>query len=135
MLRVALALLFSPPLLALVAAPAPKEAEETKLFFPTKVGDKWTYLFTEKANKDKEWEIVETVTAVEDKKGMKVVTVGRVEEDGKVYRNRIRTVSEKGVWQMESSILDMKPFKTPWVHLKLPHKPGQMWTTRTRTRA
>ena len=127
MLRPTLAFVFAFPLLAFAAAPAPKAAEETKLFFPTKVGDRWIYLFTVKKDKtkDEESEIEEAVTAVEDKKGVKVVTVGRLENDGKVHTNRMREVSEKGVWQMESP--GFEPLKTPWVHLKLPHKPGLTW--------
>jgi len=112
-------------LLNLAAAPAPKKAEESTLHYPTKVGDKWTYLLTDKTGKEKEWEIVEMVTAVEDKKGVKVVTVGRFEEDGKVYPNRTREVSDRGVWQTEQ--LGFGALDSPWVHLKLPHKPGQMW--------
>lgn len=127
MFRSTLTVAFLLPLLVFAAAPAPKEAEETKLFFPTKVGDKWTYQFTDKSEnaKEKEWEIGETVTAVQDKKGVKAVTIGRLEDDGKVYTNRIREVSDKGVWQTEEP--GFESLKVPWVHLKLPHKRGQMW--------
>lgn len=118
---------FPPVLLLALAAPVPKGVEEAKLFYPTKVGDKWTYLFTEKGGnaKDKTSELVEMVTAVEDKDGVKVVTVGRFHDDGKVYTNRTRRVSDRGVWQTEGE--GCEPFRTPWVHLKLPHKPGQAW--------
>jgi hypothetical protein len=114
-------------LLSAVAAPIPKATEESAFYYPTKVGDKWTYTLTEKTGKDKgkKHELVEEVTAVEDKQGVKVVTVGRIHHDGKVYTHRIRRVSDQGVWQIES--VGFEDHRTPWVFLKLPHKPGQTW--------
>jgi hypothetical protein len=131
--QVALLIVTSAVFLSLTAAPTPKQDEAAKLYYPTRVGDKWTYLFTRTSDdargvitpaEPKEWEFVEEVTAVEPKKGAKVVTVGRYEAGGKVYPNRVRQVSEEGVWQTEEM---GKAFRNPWVHLKLPHKAGQSW--------
>ena len=116
-------------LLGIAAAPVPKTNEESTLYFPTKVGDKWTYTLTEKTGKDKgkQHELVEEVSAVEDKEGVKVVTVSRLDDrDGEFYWHRQRHVSKDGVWDIGSAVSD-KPNTPKWVHLKLPHRVGQKW--------
>jgi hypothetical protein len=122
-------------LLGIAAAPVPKTNEESTLYFPTKVGDKWTYTLTEKTGKDKgkQHELVEEVTAVEDKQGVKIVTVGRLHHDAKVYWNRERHVSKDGVWDARDA-LSNEPILVASVCLKLPHKPDQQWDERDWTR-
>jgi hypothetical protein len=110
------------------AAPAPKGAEEPTLYFPTRVGAQWVYLWDtkRKEDKDKDPAVVEVVTAVEDKEGAKVVTVGRVHTDGKVCPTQKWAVSDRGLFQTANLI--GQPVRAPVCFLKLPHKRDQTWT-------
>jgi hypothetical protein len=106
-------------------APVPKPAVKPVDYFPTKVGDKWVYLVKSESARQ-ETELVETVSEVKVKDGVKVVTISRAWDDNTFGVNREREVSAKGVVQMRDAILDVS-FDAPWVHLKLPHKDDQSW--------
>jgi hypothetical protein len=102
-------------LLALApAAPVPK-GEKGVLYFPTKIGAKWVYSTWDS-------ERVEVVTAVEEKDGAKLVTVGYQSRDGVVSTN-IVSVSEKGL----AVVAWLDDLGEPLWLLKLPHAAGSKW--------
>jgi hypothetical protein len=109
--------------LVVIAAPEPAPQPRPALYFPTRVGDAWVYLHTDSAGK--QWEVAEEVIAVKEKDRVRVVTIGRTHTDGKVYPNRIREVSDRGVIQTTSDGIGLP--RAPLIHLLLPHKPGQSW--------
>jgi hypothetical protein len=102
-------------LAAASAAPTPKDESP---YFPTRVGAKWVYRTGE------EGEEVRVVTAVEDKGGAKLVSVGLV-KDGKVTPETEEvSVSEKGLYVVGGK---GKKLDRPICLLKLPHEPGDKW--------
>lgn len=100
------------------------EPKEDTIYYPTRVGDKWTYVVSSASGKIKDFELTEEVVSVKDKEGITSVVVGRW-YDGKLHPNRERQISDKGVWQTHNAAGEK--YETPWIHLKLPHKPGQSW--------
>jgi hypothetical protein len=98
------------------AAPVPKDAGKTVLYFPTSVGAKWVY----KSGKT-EW--VEQVTAVEEKDGAWVVTIGDVVGD-KVTPSYKRLVSPNGLFTGPGGLKEVRFALTL---LKLPAKPRDEW--------
>jgi len=111
------------------AAPIPEELKAPVLYFPTKVGARWTYVWSSPAKRTGGEEVVEAVTAVEEgKEGTKVVTVSRVPRPGYPRPVRWYEVSARGVYlACEPDSPHEALFRVPrWV-LKLPHRPGQTW--------
>ncbi|MBP3955678.1 hypothetical protein J8F10_10335 [Gemmata sp. G18] len=97
------------------AAPVPP-AQKPALYYPTSVGAKWVY----------EWggsDRTEQVTAVDEKDGKTVVTIGvLVGEKTRPYRKIL--VSEKGVF---FGTIGLEETKFPYPMLKLPAKAGDRW--------
>lgn len=103
-------------------APPPRPAT---LYFPTRVGAKWVYLWT--SDKEKDEEVVEVVAAIEQgKDGAKVITVARVGRDGNAHPVQRFEVSSRGLLWTEN--LFGQGLHGPGCQLKLPHKPGQKWS-------
>jgi hypothetical protein len=75
------------------AAPVPKAAERSPVYFPTRVGDRWTF-------SDGEWVTTEAVVAVTVRDGRKVVSVGVVGGDDLFLSTRQVEVSEQGVYEL-----------------------------------
>lgn len=100
-------------------APAPraKPGEPTR-YFPTAAGARWVY-------DHGDGERTEVVTAAEHdaKERVWAVTVGRVGKAGKVSRQEVWEVSERGLFLAASPA----GRKEPACFLKLPHKPGEEW--------
>jgi hypothetical protein len=96
------------------AAPVPKDADASVLYYATTVGSKWVY----QAGKD-ELRVLE-VRAVKEKGGEVTVTVGTV-VDGKVTTDQSVLVSSQGVFSAEPAD------KVPNPLLKLPAKPKDKW--------
>jgi hypothetical protein len=102
------------------AAPIPKDADKRLApCFPTQVGSKWVVVQTNNSDPDESDESERTlaVTAVEEKNGAKIVTIG---DNWKV------AVSEQGLFEMENS---GEKYSPPLCLLKLPSQPGDKWTT------
>jgi hypothetical protein len=107
------------------AGPTPKDSYKPVLYFPTTVGAKWVYLWQQAGHSEKNREVVEVVTAVEDgKDGAKVVTTGRPLGDRQFLAREKWKVSERG----NSLVAGGKLF-APVHWLKLPHTDGQSWET------
>ncbi|MDB5310245.1 MAG: hypothetical protein JWO38_4447 [Gemmataceae bacterium] len=116
--------------LALVAPAQPRDG--AGFFYPTKPGTKWTYQFPDA-------DIVLVITKVEEKDGRRIVSVGRVREDGKTTPHEKVEVSDKGLRRLEESVfrvrIDGGPEledgwavrKPPLCLLKLPVKPDEKW--------
>ncbi|MDY3553671.1 hypothetical protein R5W24_002776 [Gemmata sp. JC717] len=99
-----------------VAAPVPPAAQKPVRYYPTTVGAKWVY----------EWggaDRIEEVTAVDEKDGQAVVTVG-VLVDKKFTPYCKVLVSDRGLF-FGTGGLEEKTF--PNALLKLPAKPGSRW--------
>jgi hypothetical protein len=124
-------------LIALCGFLLPAQAEDDSKvvhYFPTKVGDKWTYVYSDPTGKNKDVEVDEEITQVEKKDGAMIVTISRRHTDGKFYPDRKREVSDKGIIQTEQFLFgNVSPLQSPWVHLKLPSKAGQSWPSRRMT--
>jgi hypothetical protein len=99
------------------AVPIPQDAKKPTLYFPVEVGAKWVYQWT------KEGETRE-VTAVEDKKGAKIVTVSTVGKDNKLSPCEVVSVTEQGLELLSKFGEELKP--TVWL-LKSPCKSGDKW--------
>jgi hypothetical protein len=105
------------------AAPVPKDrpADKDVLYFPTKVGAKWVY----EGNEGR----TEVVTAVEQKpkEEVWVVTVDRVNKDGKVINEERKwEVSKQGL-RLVGTWLTRDREPKPHTFLKLPHRAGEKW--------
>jgi hypothetical protein len=100
------------------AAPIPNDAKKATLYFPVVVGAKWVYQW------DSEEEEIREVTAVEDQKGAKIVTVSRVGEDNKLSPCEVVSVTEQGLELLSEGGKELKP--PVWL-LKIPCKSGDSW--------
>jgi hypothetical protein len=100
------------------AAPLPSDAKKPILYFPVEVGAKWVYQW-----EDKE-EMTREVTAVEDRKGAKIVTVSQMGKDNKLSPCEVVSVTEQGLVLLSDSEHEFKP---PVCLLKIPYKPGDSW--------
>lgn len=100
------------------------EQRGTTVYFPTKVGTKWTYDSDGK-------EQIETVTAVEKKDGATIVTVELKDEFGRKSQFKMRA-SEQGLFQLTGVGFATK--HPPSCLLKLPHEAGQRWEAYTGAR-
>jgi hypothetical protein len=99
------------------AAPVPPEARKPLLYYPTRVGTELVY---EKEGS----EVTHVVTAVEEKDGAKIVSVGEVVAAGKPAPHEKMQVSEKGLIRMEITGQKITP---PLVMLRVPHPKGDKW--------
>ena len=108
-------------LAAATAATVPK-SPATPEYFPTTVGDRWVVRVTvvEQAKPKRDSEHTEVVTAVEEKDGVKLVTVAR---DGGRPVSRY-AVSPGGVSRVSH---DGFAFNPPLQLLRLPSRPGDEW--------
>ena len=106
------------PLALLGAAPVPAPAPRPRQvsYFPTTVGTKWVY-------QEGEDEHVEVITAVTEKDGAKLVTVGS-EWKGEVTPRYLLAVSEKGIAHVAADVAELD--EPAWA-LKFPHTPGKRW--------
>lgn len=120
MIRLPAALVASTFLLSAAAAGDPKDTPKEKepRYFPTAIGAKWVYSAGTAS------EYTEVVTAVEQKDGVAVVSVGR-EAGGRVTPTAKYSVSPKGVF-VESAGLEQAA--APRCVFKLPHHPGDTWS-------
>jgi hypothetical protein len=102
------------------AAPVPKEKPREAFYYSTQVGTKWVY-------QTGDGEFTEVITAVEEKDGAKVLTIGR-EDNGKVSPWQKLSVSGKGLVRLAigSNLDEVKP---SLCLLKLPVKAGNEWET------
>lgn len=114
---------FSVPLMLTISVaivslvPVPKEEE---LFFPTRVGAKWVYQYSDGT------ELTSVVTKVEVKAGAKVVSVSRVGKDGLLIHCYTKEVSPRGIFVI--NIGDPpKDIDPPLCDLRLPCKTGEKW--------
>jgi hypothetical protein len=101
-------------------------------YYATKVGDKRTY-------KNSLGEFTLVVTKVEKEDGKTIVSVGQVQDGGKVTRSFKMEVSDKGLFQLELAVVvivadGLPPPDEKWevrtpplCLLKLPAKPGDKW--------
>jgi len=105
----------------LLFAPAP-EAKPV-LYYPTKIGDKLVYEFTDR---DKRIEFTETVLSAEKKDGVITVTISRKDAPADQPARKVK-VSETGLALLAN---DPKDLQTPPVLLKLPSEAGDMWKSK-----
>ncbi|HEV3438488.1 MAG TPA: hypothetical protein VG122_14085 [Gemmata sp.] len=103
--------------IAAVPDPIPSAAKKTTLYFPVEVGTKWVYQW------DNEQEIRE-ITAVEDKKGAKIVTVSEIGKDNKLSPCEVISVTEQELVLLSQFGKELKP---PVCLLKIPCKSGDNW--------
>ena len=103
------------------SAPRLKE-EAARTYFPMTVGDRWVVELRYATTAD---EYTEVVTAVDQKDGATIVTVGR-EADGKVGPLSHVKVTDEGLFRMSNLGTTYDP---PYCILKFPVKPGQAWTS------
>jgi hypothetical protein len=97
------------------AAPVPKHLmKEPVYYYPTTVGAKWAY----------EDDLVRVVSKVEERDGIKVVTVERGDGDQRTPYEVVE-VSATGLVRTECSVGKLNP---PYVLLKAPFKIGDSWT-------
>jgi hypothetical protein len=116
-------------------APAPAPA----YYFPVQKGARWVWVYLWGEGK-KDAEVVEVVMAVEPGEGgAKVVTVGRLHEDGKNWPTEKFEVSARGLMRTADLVVGYPG--TLHFQVKLPHRDGQTWAinpndrTGTRLRA
>lgn len=121
------------PVLVAVAVTQPPPV--TVLYYPTKVGAKWTYKYPDA-------DVTLVVTKVEDRDGQTVVSVGQVTGDGTVKRHQLVAVSGAEVSQLATMVVRVRQeagktvrledgwaeFPAPRRLLQLPLKPGEKWT-------
>lgn len=114
---------------------APDRQAESKHYYATQIGAKWTYAFPEK-------DIAFAVTKVAERDGAKIVSVGQIGDGGTVKRNDVIEVSDKGLLQIEQVVHQLqwdgnksiplndgwKEYDPPLRLLKLPAKPGDTWS-------
>jgi hypothetical protein len=113
------------------AAPIPDVLKEPVLYFPTKVGAKWTYTHSYKNQPDHE--TVDGVVAVEEgADGAKVVTIGRLAAKGGLGPNWWMVVSSRGLF-WDGRLENGGSLEGTCV-LKLPHRDGQTWAGSLDTR-
>ena len=98
-------------------AQVPKDKPKAVLYHPTRVGAKWVY-------KSNDLERVEVVTAVKEKGGEWLVTVGREREERGVQNIHVMAVSEKGLAFV--SVIGGEMSEPFWL-LKFPHSDGNKW--------
>lgn len=102
------------------ATPVPQHLmKQPVYYFPTKVGAKLTY-----GEPESEIERVVIVTAVADRGGAKIVSVGRVAHDESVTPHMTMAVTGGGLYRLECGI---QKFDPPEVWLKLPAKRDLSW--------
>ena len=77
-----LAVLIAP--LVLAAAPAAPALKEQTPYLPTTVGSKWSYQYRGYAEDPTGRELVNVVTAITKRKGVRMVCVAQVMDGGKV---------------------------------------------------
>ncbi|QEL14255.1 hypothetical protein [Limnoglobus roseus] len=106
-----------------LAAPVPKVPAKTEMYFPTKVGAKWVYVYEFKGLCGSNQEQTDEVTAVEKKGGVFWVTV-RQDVHGLPNSVSQFTVSGDGV-TVSGRGGRMLPDPYPWV--KLPAAAGDTW--------
>jgi hypothetical protein len=99
-------------------APIPRERQDSGLYHSTRKGDRWVYSYTD----EREVESY-VVTAVEEKSGCKIVSVGR-EEKGKVVETVVWSVSDKGLYELSTGDRKNDP---PLGRVQLPAKTGDEW--------
>ena len=103
------------------AAPIPKTTpKETKLYFPTTVGSKWVY-----QSEDGEYTEVVKDVVNKEKERCWIVSVSRVDKDGKEVPSKEWEVSEGALILTKSAVSPKK--RLAWPHLLLPHNPGKQW--------
>jgi hypothetical protein len=114
-----------------VDTPVAKPADKQPDYFPSRVGDKWVYVYVDGPEKTKGVESTWTVLAVEEKSGVKTVHLGQLYSiDGKFHEDHDLELSAKGILQTRSPRvigIPRKKYDSPRVDLKLPHKEGQTW--------
>jgi hypothetical protein len=103
---------------------APPNQQATPVYAPTKVGARWVYKWSQ--DKDKNAEVVEVVSAVEENEGARIITVSRVNENGKLIPSVQWLVTDAGLFRTKRFF--GRPDKRPTTLLQLPHSPGQTWT-------
>jgi DUF3108-like len=104
------------------AAPRSKDPLKAPVYLATRVGDTWVY---KAADRDE----TRVVTAVEEKDGVKVVSVGRVGQDEKVTLTETIGVSANGLaWLAIEGVT----LETPGTYLKLPLTAGATWEVHTK---
>jgi hypothetical protein len=117
--RLAVAILAIVLVLSLAsAAPAPREADKPALYIPTKVGDKRVLALVGSEN---EW--TEVVSKVENKEGMKSITI---ESFWKFRSTEQYSLTEKGLFLV--SFGDFR-YSEPWCIVKAPYRAGEKWET------
>jgi hypothetical protein len=99
------------------AAPVPKGADKPTLYYPVKLGARWTY-------QSGSGERVLTVIRVEARGGTKVVHVGHVEAGGKLTPFHVMEVSARGLVQTHSGD---QPLDRPLTRLLQPADAGARW--------
>jgi hypothetical protein len=102
------------------AAPVPQHLmKQPVYYFPTKLGAKLTY-----AEPGSETERTLVVTAVSDRGGAKVVSVGRLNHDDTVTPQMTMAVTGCGLFRLERGGVK---FETPETWLKLPAEKSCEW--------
>lgn len=112
------------------SAPKPKDGEKPAHYFPTTVGTKRVIEMTMRG---KSTETIEVVTAVEEKDGMTVVSVGR-ELGDRVVPFFEYGVSDKGLFRV-TLYENGRPRKSPACLVHLPATPGETWEEEPPVRA
>lgn len=95
---------------------APPPRIKTAIYFPTIVGTKWIY-------QDGARESIEVITNVDEKAGIKYVTISS-EWDGKLTQRYVLAVSEKGIAVVSVDAADLTDLS--WT-LKSPYELGAKW--------
>lgn len=124
-MRLIIAIIICATLLAVTrAAPVPKDTAKPVLYFPTTVGVKWVYAVNGPGIVD--FDLVQTVTKVEERNKSWFVTVANLGDDGTSSQEFLYEVSEQGIKQVgHTSSSTFQP--TGWTMLSLPRKDGQFW--------
>jgi hypothetical protein len=103
------------------AAPRLKDPSPPSDYFPTAVGTRWVYT-TPTAD------LVEVITAVAEKDGVTLVTIGNEVPGGKATPIRTIEIRSDGLFLAEEA---GKGYNPPVCLLKLPVQVGDSWTTAT----
>jgi hypothetical protein len=104
-----------------LAAPVPRAARKTPLYFPTTVGTEWVYGSAD--SKEDEFADTLSITEAEESDGATVVTVAR-SFNGRPQSTETIRVSSEGLFLLANSHGKHDP---PACMLKLPHKAGDRW--------
>jgi hypothetical protein len=111
-------------LLVLSAATGAPALKDPVPYLPTKVGAKWSYQYRGYAEDPTGRELVNVVTSVSERKGVRVICVGQMMDDGKVSDGSWMAESADG---LRSGYMSGDNFVgCDWL-LKLPHVVGTEW--------